>query len=558
MCPRPARDHAGASARASAIGARRLTSSIRSICSCVSSVSTPLAGSAALATSTSTSPASLGEPLDVVAVREIAGDRAAADLLGQRLEHVGSAAGQRSGRAPRAANARAIACADARRWRRSPARLPPTRLIACAAVCVPVAAAQPGNTASVAVKPCRKLRPPTGPISPAAKKPAAGRAAELVARPRPRRGRGVPNIARPAAIAGEHERAGRRLAGERLDAQPERAAQILVGRSRVPRVQADDLALADRGADDRGRPTPDRRRARRGRGSRPARTRACRRRSRSRSGARRRPAPARRGVSSAMICSTVSSAGPPGELVDHVALGRGDRQLAAERRRALRDARKHLDAAQAHADRALVVHLIADRTARPRRPASARSRARRAPGRPGVARPARRAPRSVGNEYGSESMNRAAGAVELGQPARATPTSIVSSLVGHVSVERLGLAGAAEATRPTPATAVSRLELATRAEHAAGRRSRPALAARARSARPRASPRARAGARRSRTRPRDRRRHGRAAAPSRSPPRLRPRAGPGESRSPAPARAAHLATPRLIAPRYSVRCRAPR
>jgi hypothetical protein len=36
------------------------------------------------------------------------------------------------------------------------------------------AARQAAKTASVAVKPCTKLRSPTGPISPAQKKPAAG------------------------------------------------------------------------------------------------------------------------------------------------------------------------------------------------------------------------------------------------------------------------------------------------------------------------------------------------------------------------------------------------
>ena len=42
------------------------------------------------------------------------------------------------------------------------------------------AQAPPAKTATVAVKPCRKFSPPTGPISPAAKNPAHGRAAELL------------------------------------------------------------------------------------------------------------------------------------------------------------------------------------------------------------------------------------------------------------------------------------------------------------------------------------------------------------------------------------------
>jgi hypothetical protein len=45
---------------------------------------------------------------------------------------------------------------------------------ALAAARAPAAARQAAKTASVAVKPCTKLRSPTGPISPAQKKPAAG------------------------------------------------------------------------------------------------------------------------------------------------------------------------------------------------------------------------------------------------------------------------------------------------------------------------------------------------------------------------------------------------
>ena len=55
MWPRPRSTMRGARARASVTGARRLTSSMRSICSWVSSVNRPLAGRAAFATRTSTS-----------------------------------------------------------------------------------------------------------------------------------------------------------------------------------------------------------------------------------------------------------------------------------------------------------------------------------------------------------------------------------------------------------------------------------------------------------------------------------------------------------------------
>ena len=55
----------------------------------------------ALATSTSTSPASSTQPLDGLAVGEVARERAAAELGGERLEHVGAAAGEVEARAAR-------------------------------------------------------------------------------------------------------------------------------------------------------------------------------------------------------------------------------------------------------------------------------------------------------------------------------------------------------------------------------------------------------------------------------------------------------------------------
>ena len=89
-----------------------------------------------------------------------------------------------------------------------------------------------GKTATVAVKPCRNGSPPTGPISPAAKKPAAGAPASssssasgvVVGRrrtsPRPR-----PLQVKTSAPAGV-------AAAQRLAPQAERGAQVAVGRRR--------------------------------------------------------------------------------------------------------------------------------------------------------------------------------------------------------------------------------------------------------------------------------------------------------------------------------------
>ena len=52
--------------------------------------------------------------------------------------------------------------------------------------------------------------------------------------------------------------------------------------------------------------------------------------------------------------------GLAGELADDVAVGGRDGQLGADRRGALRDARQHLDAVEAHADRAAVDDLVAE------------------------------------------------------------------------------------------------------------------------------------------------------------------------------------------------------
>ena len=60
-----------------------------------------------------------------------------------------------------------------------------------------------------------------------------------------------------------------------------------------------------------------------------------------------------------------SSAGRPASSLDDVALGRGDRHLRPDRRRALRDARQHVDVVEAHADGAAVARPRRRGTARP-------------------------------------------------------------------------------------------------------------------------------------------------------------------------------------------------
>jgi hypothetical protein len=97
--------------------------------------------------------------------------------------------------------------------------------------------------ATVAVKPCRNGFPPTGPISSAQKKPASaslpsalGDDAGVVVR--------VREHVRPAPVAGEEQRRGRRHRVERVG---EPFAQVLVLRARVAHVEAERLPDADRG-----------------------------------------------------------------------------------------------------------------------------------------------------------------------------------------------------------------------------------------------------------------------------------------------------------------------
>ena len=109
-----------------------------------------------------------------------------------------------------------------------------------------------GKTAIVAVKPCRKLRPPTGPISPAQKKPAVGRAQRVLDRRRVVV-RHLEHVG-AAAVAGEEQRARGAAGAERLRLGAQRLAQVLVGRRAVADLQPHGLAHPDPLADrDRSR-----------------------------------------------------------------------------------------------------------------------------------------------------------------------------------------------------------------------------------------------------------------------------------------------------------------
>ena len=118
------------------------------------------------------------------------------------------------------------------------------------------------------------------------------------------------------------------------------------------------------------------------------------------------------------------SAGWPASSLDHVALGRGHRQLGPDRRRALRDARQQLDAVEAQR--------------RPRRSRTtsspwkssgaavqgrARSRCRRATGTPGARAASSRSTRSVGNDRGPGAGSRPRRRVRSGSPSTREPSS---------------------------------------------------------------------------------------------------------------------------------------
>ena len=142
-----------------------MTSIARSIWSCSRVASRPDAGSAAQATRTSTVARAGEQRVDRAALGEVRGQRPRAELAGERLEDVRAAAaedqvGSAGGKPPRDRGADAAA-----RARQQHARAGDRE------------AHQRENTATLAENECWKLEPRTGPISPAAKKPAVGASA---------------------------------------------------------------------------------------------------------------------------------------------------------------------------------------------------------------------------------------------------------------------------------------------------------------------------------------------------------------------------------------------
>ena len=150
----------------------------------------------------------LGEPPDVPPIGEVGLHDLASDLARQILEHLDPAPGEDELRAPLGQRARdRVAEATGRAGQQR----------ALARELHPSAQAYAPKIATVAVKPCRKLAVPTGPISPAAKNPAAGASSSVRVQ-----GPGVvvwlvEHRAAPP-VAGEDQCA-RRVAAERPGAQ---------------------------------------------------------------------------------------------------------------------------------------------------------------------------------------------------------------------------------------------------------------------------------------------------------------------------------------------------
>ena len=115
------------------------------------------------------------QPVGLIPIRQVAGDRTRPELASQRLERPDSAARKYEARAPGREFPGDRIAEPARGARHQHAAADDAHGGECS--CVPSrvdARLYLGNSANVAVKPCRKLRPPTGPISPAAKNPAEG------------------------------------------------------------------------------------------------------------------------------------------------------------------------------------------------------------------------------------------------------------------------------------------------------------------------------------------------------------------------------------------------
>ena len=233
--PSPRATIGSTSSRASTIGARRLTASARSI---------SLEREASSARRSPAAPALDDEHVDVAGLRQQPLGRVGLDQVGDDRARRRARRPARSSTSARRPVSTTVAPARGQARARSAWPSPPRR---AGEQDGPPAEVHAAKTATVAVKPCTKYSPPTGPISPAAKKPAAGRAAELVVERRRRRGgrgrtcrrrarctrtaarrpaagRRAPSCARRARRAGRGRRCRRRA---RAGARPGRAAPAL-------------------------------------------------------------------------------------------------------------------------------------------------------------------------------------------------------------------------------------------------------------------------------------------------------------------------------------------
>ena len=469
MWPPPrSRPSPSTSMRASTIGARRLTSSARSI----SSTGRVLDRAAARAArrwppARRSRPASLDQPLDRRA------DRPRSHAMARPPISAASA----SSTSTRRAGEHELRAALRRAPARSPGPSPPVAPVTSARAPAELhARAKPGasgKTATVAVKPCRNDSPPTGPISPAAKNPAAG-APAAPRRPPRRRGRRAPNMPAPAAVAGEQQRTRGRAPAERGHADAERLAQVAVGAGGVARVQPHDLARVDVGGD---RHLP-------GRGigaDEPAHEEVAlhvlglvARRPRSPSAARPAPERGPSGGSSSIVSRSFSSAGLPASsritwpsaavIVSSGPIGaapwdtHGSSSTPSSR----------TPTAPSSTTRSPANSAVAP-PARPRRSEPAEQRHRRAPPRPRKCRTA-----SVGKVAGSASRIVPAAPSRSGIPVSAPLPSSTSSTAAW-NVDALP----SPRWRGPDGDRRAVLDLAPRADHAAGAAARPAPRARA-------------------------------------------------------------------------------
>src|SRR3954449_9877812 len=208
MGPAPRSAILSAITRARTIGARRLTMSARSISSTLNENTCPEAGRPAFATSTSTSPWSVARRSTAAAsVRSTATDRAPVSAASgsstsvRRPVRISRASarcrrramgrprppGAPGGDQPRIGAVQAAGDGLAETARRAGEQDGPPGEV------------HRGNTATVAVNPWRNGSPPTGPISPAAKNPAAGAPANSSSSASASWS-GTPNIERPRPL----------------------------------------------------------------------------------------------------------------------------------------------------------------------------------------------------------------------------------------------------------------------------------------------------------------------------------------------------------------------